>query len=94
MRSFLTKYFVGNKIEKNAIVLSCGTHGGSEGVRKVFMGKPKGKRRLRRPKSSWDGNINMDHQELECGCWDRIELAQDRGRWRTLVSTAMNCRVP
>jgi hypothetical protein len=41
-----------------------------------------------------DGNMKLDHQELGCGDMDWIELAQDRDRWRTLVSTVMNLRVP
>ena len=39
-------------------------------------------------------NINMDLQEVGGGCGDWMELAQDRGRWRELVSTVMNLRVP
>ena len=36
----------------------------------------------------------MDLQEVGGGCGDWMELAQDRDRWRTLVSTVMNLRVP
>jgi hypothetical protein len=39
-------------------------------------------------------NIKMDLQELGCGGMDWFELAQGRDRWRTLVSTVMNPRVP
>jgi hypothetical protein len=85
---------VGDKIEKNGMVWSCGTHGGRERVRKVLVGKPEGKRPLGRLKGSWDANFNMVHQELECDCWECIELAQDRDRWRALVSTVMNLRIP
>ena len=42
----------------------------------------------------WINNIRMDLQGLRCGYMDWIELAQDRDRWRTLVSAVMNLRVP
>jgi hypothetical protein len=41
-----------------------------------------------------EDNIKMDLQEVGGGCGDWIELAQDRDRWRALVSTMMNLRVP
>jgi len=42
----------------------------------------------------WVDNIRMDLQEVGCGYVDRIGLAQDRDRWRTLVNAVMNLRVP
>ena len=39
-------------------------------------------------------NIKMDLQEVGRGCWDWMELAQAGDRWRALVSTVMNFRVP
>ena len=41
----------------------------------------------------WVYNIRMDLQEVGCGYVDWIGLAQDRDRWRTLVSAVMNLRV-
>jgi hypothetical protein len=58
------------------------------------VGKPKGKIPLGRPRRRWEDNIKMDLQEVGGGCGYWIELAQDRDRWGTLVSTARNLRVP
>jgi len=63
-------------------------------VHRVLVGKPEGKRRLRRPRRRWGDNIKMDLQEVGGGCGDWMELAQDRDRWRALVGTVMNLRVP
>jgi len=59
--------------------------GGVEGL----GGKPEGKRPLGRPRRRWVDNIRMDLQEMGCGYVDWIGLAQDRDRWRTLVSAVM-----
>ena len=63
-------------------------------VHKVLVGKPEGKRPLGRPERRWEDNIKMDLQEAGRGCGDWIELAEDRDRWRALVSTVMKFRVP
>jgi len=63
-------------------------------MHRVLVGKPEGKRPLGRPRRRWEDNIKMDLQEVGRGCWDWMELAQDRDRWRALVSTVMNFRVP
>jgi len=64
------------------------------GVYRVLVGKPEGERPLGRPRRRWVDNIRMDLQEVGCGYMDWIGLAQDRDRWRTLVSAVMNRRVP
>jgi len=64
------------------------------GVYRFLVGKQEGKRPLRRPRRRWVDNIRMDLQEVGCGFMDWIGLAQDRDRWRTLVSAVMNLRVP
>ena len=64
------------------------------GVYKVLVGKPEGKRPLGRPRRRWEDNIKIDLEEVGRGCGDWMELAQDRDRWRALVSTVMNFGVP
>ena len=58
------------------------------------MRKPEGKRPLGRPRRRWEGNIKMDLQEVGCGYVDWIDPAQDRERWRAIVSAVINIRVP
>ena len=64
------------------------------GVHWVLVGKPEGRRPMGRPRRRWVNNIRMDLQEVGCGYMDWIGLAQDRDRWRTLVSEVTNLRVP
>ena len=64
------------------------------GVYRVLVGKPEGKSPLGRPRRRWVDSIKMDLQEVGCEYMDWIGLAQDRDRWRTLVSAVMNLRVP
>ena len=68
--------------------------GEERGAYRVLVGKPEGRRPLGRPRRRWMDNIRMDLQEVECGYVDWIGLAQDRDKWRTLVSAVMNLRVP
>jgi hypothetical protein len=59
-----------------------------------LVGKPEGRRPLGRPRRRWEDNVRMDLQEVRCGCEDWIGLAQDKDRWRALVSAVRNLRVP
>jgi hypothetical protein len=68
--------------------------GERSGVYSVLVGKTEGKRSLGRPRCRWVDKIRMDLQEVGCGYVDWIGLAQDTGRWRTVVSAVMNLRVP
>ena len=68
--------------------------GEERGAYRVLVWKPEGKRPLGRPRRRWMDNIGMGHQEVGCEYVDWIGLAQDRDRWRTLVSAVMNLRVP
>ena len=71
---------------------ACGTYGLGDGVYRVLVGNPEGRRPLGRTRCRW-GNIRTDVQEVGCVYMDWIRLAQDRDRWRTLVSTVMSLRV-
>jgi hypothetical protein len=64
------------------------------GVHRVLVGKPEGKRQLGRPRHRWEDNIKMDLQGVGgvCGGW--MKLTQNRDRWRALVNTVRNLRVP
>jgi hypothetical protein len=57
---------------------------------RVLVEKPEGRRPLGRLRRRWEDNIKTDLREVGCGCVDWIGLAQDRDRWRALVSAEMN----
>ena len=59
--------------------------GEGRGVHRVLVGG--------RPRRGWEDNIKMDLWEMG-GVGNWMELAQDRDRWRALVNTVMNLRVP
>jgi len=62
-------------------------------VHRVLVGKPEGKRPLGRHRRRWEDNIKMNLREVGGG-GDWMELAEDKDRWRALVNTVMNLRVP
>jgi hypothetical protein len=68
--------------------------GEERGVHRVLVWKPEGKRPLERPRRRWEDNIKMDVEEVGGGSGDWMELAQDRDRWRALLNTVKNLRVP
>ena len=68
--------------------------GEDRGVHRVLMGKPEGKRPLGRPRRRWEDNIKMNLQEVGGDRGDWMELDQDRNRWRALVGTLRDFRVP
>jgi hypothetical protein len=61
---------------------------------KLLMGKPEEKRPLGRPRRRWVDNVRMDLAEVGWGDVDWIGLTQDRNRWRALVNSVLNLRVP
>ena len=68
--------------------------GEDRGVHRVLVGKPEGKKPLGRPRRRWEDNIKMDLQEGGGGHGNRMELAQDRDRWRALVGAVRDFQVP
>jgi hypothetical protein len=64
--------------------------GEGRGVYRVLVGKPEGKTPLGRPRRRCEDNVRIDLQGVGCGCEDWIGLAQDRGRWRALMSAVRN----
>jgi hypothetical protein len=61
---------------------------------RLLVGKPEGKRPLGRPRRRFVDNIMTDLLEFGWGDVDWIGLAQDRDRWRALVNSVLNVRVP
>jgi hypothetical protein len=61
---------------------------------RLLVGKPEGKRPLGRPRYKWVNNIKMDLEEVGWGNVDWIDMAKDRNRWRALVISVLNLRVP
>jgi hypothetical protein len=90
----LTQYRAGDKIEKIEMGGACSMFGGRERCVEGFGGETGGKETLGTPRHRWEDNIRMDLQEVGCGCEDWIGLAQDRDRWRALVSAVRNLWVP
>jgi hypothetical protein len=64
------------------------------GAYNILVGMPEGRRSLGRPGRRWEDNIKIDLREIWFGDVDWIHLAQDGDRWRTVVNTLMNLRVP
>jgi hypothetical protein len=73
---------------------ACSAYGGQEGLTQGFGGENIRKESLGRHRRRWEDNIKMDLHEVGYGDVDWIELAQERDRWRVLVNSAMNFRVP
>jgi hypothetical protein len=68
--------------------------GEKRNVYRLLVRKPEGKRPLGTPRRRWIDNIKMDLLEIGVSILDWLGLAQDRYRWRALVFSVMNLRVP
>jgi len=72
---------------------ACGAYGEERWACRVLVGKPEGRKHSGDLGVDWWIIFRMDLQEVECGYMDWIGPAQDRDRWRTLLSAVMNLRV-
>jgi hypothetical protein len=61
---------------------------------KIFVGKPEGKRPLRRLGHRWEDNINMDLRETGLQGVKWIHLTQQWDQWWVLVKMVTNLWVP
>jgi hypothetical protein len=68
--------------------------GEKRNVYRLLVGKSEGKRPLGRPRRRWIDNIKLDLLEIGLSVVDWIGLAQDSYRWRAVVNSVMNLRVP
>jgi hypothetical protein len=90
-----------NQVEEDEMGGPCSTNGGGEeeeekkkNAYRLLVAKPEGKRPLGRPRRRWVDNIRMDLEKVEWVDVDWIGLAKDRNRWRALVNSVLNLRVP
>jgi hypothetical protein len=61
---------------------------------RILVGKPEGKRPLGRLRRRWVDNIKMNLVEVGWGDVDWTSQAKDRNRWRAVVNSVLNLRVP
>jgi hypothetical protein len=74
--------------------LACSKNGEKRSTYKLLVGKSERMRALGRPRHRWLDNIRMEFVEVGWVNVDLIGLAQDRDRWRALVNSVLNLRVP
>jgi hypothetical protein len=70
-------------------------HGRGDTRVQVLVGKPGGKRPLRRPRRKWEDRIRMNLVSMigwRIVAW--IQVTQNKDRWLPLVNSVMNLRVP
>jgi hypothetical protein len=73
---------------------ACSMNGKTRNACRILVGKPEGKRLIRRPRHSWVANIEIDLREIGWDGMNWINPAQDRDYWRALVNAVMNLQVP
>jgi len=73
---------------------ACSMFGGQQRCIQSFGGESEGKRPLGKPTCRWEGNIEMDLQEVRWRGMDSIDLTYNRDRWQALVNSATKLQVP
>jgi hypothetical protein len=73
---------------------ACCTNWNNRNAYRLLVGTAEGKWPLGRPKLRWVDNIRMDLGEVGCSNVNWIGLTQNRNRWRALVNSVLNLRVP
>jgi hypothetical protein len=68
--------------------------GERRGAYRALVGNPEGRKPLGRPRIKWEGNIEMDLEEIEWGAWTGLIWLRVRTKWRTNMNTVMNICVP
>jgi hypothetical protein len=97
-KNYLSKYSpsIIRTIKSRRMTLGgeCSTNGEKRNAYRLLEGKPEGQRPLGRQRRKWLNNIRMDLVEVGWGDVDWIGLAKDRNRWRVLVNSVLNLRIP
>jgi hypothetical protein len=86
-------YNKNNQVEEDEMGGPCSKNGENRNAYRLLVGKPEGKRPLGRPRCRWVDDIRI-LGEVGWGDVDWIGLAKDRNRWRALVNSVLNLRVP
>jgi hypothetical protein len=81
-------------IVKDVMGGACSIHGEVSNAYNILVGKPEGKRSLGRPRCRWEDNRRVYLKEIGWEGVDWIHLAQDGDRWRAVVNTVINFRIP
>jgi hypothetical protein len=72
---------------------ACSIHGGERNLYKILVGKPEGKRLIKRPRCRGDDSIKIDVMVIGFRGMDWIHVAQDRDQWQAVVNIIINLPV-